>query len=238
VKEGAREHFLSFLYKTVKDTLFPVFCFGCKTEGEWVCEACFGKLDVSGVFDCPVCHASTVAGVSCVSCRDVSNIRSQISIMKYEERGLVGKMIHALKYFHAEDVKEIFDKIISQFMRENRDLLAHIDVVAPVPLHRRRYAERGFNQATLIARTVAREFDVPLDECVKRVRYTKQQVKLSKQGRVKNVADAFVCKKDMSGKHVLLVDDVFTTGSTVQSCAEVILDVGASEVHGFSVARG
>jgi len=158
--------------------------------------------------------------------------------MVYEEHGLIGKLIHALKYFYAEDVKEIFDHIVTQFIQENRALFEHVDAVVPVPLHKRRHAERGFNQAALVGMIVARELGVPHDASVRRVRYTKQQVKLSKYERVQNVKDVFECKKDMLYEHVLLVDDVFTTGSTLQSCAKALVEGGVEKVSGFSMARG
>src|SRR3989338_9004373 len=139
-----------FAANVVKDCVFPIFCLGCDQEGIWLCDACRGKIDTRGVFVCPLCHHFTGTGASCSACLGKSALDGHIAITGYQEHSLIGRLIAALKYQYAEDRSSVFDSIVSKFAREQAGLMSSVDVVAPVPLHRRRFAERGFNQAELI----------------------------------------------------------------------------------------
>ena len=110
------------------------------------------------------------------------------------------------------------------------------DCVVPVPLHEKRLRERGFNQAELIASLVARELGLPLYAAVRRTRNTPRQARLSADARRNNVRSAFLCERSLNGFRVLLVDDVFTTGSTANSCAAAIHAAGASDVQALTCA--
>ena len=112
--------------------------------------------------------------------------------------------------------------------------------VVPVPLHPKRLRERGFNQALSLARFISRLHSIPIDRNnLIRVRYTHTQVGLSVHKRKENVKGAFVVKKDKNfrNKHILLVDDVYTSGSTVDECAKVLLNAGAQTVQIVTLAR-
>lgn len=228
---------LSVFFNQFKDYIFPVFCLGCKKEGEWLCERCFAKLNLSGIFDCPVCHKKTNTGEPCQMCSDKSLLVSHIAITKYEENGLSGKVIQTLKYSWAEDVLSAIDKMIECFVNNNSSLFLDIDLIVPVPLHKKRQAERGFNQAELIANILGKIINKPVKNILERNRHTKQQAKLGREDRLKNLTNAFVITDTVYGK-IMLVDDVFTTGSTIQECAKVLQEQGVDMVVGFSVARG
>lgn len=236
LKQKSSQILSAFLNK-FKDCVFPVFCLGCKKEGEWLCDNCFAKLNLSGIFDCPVCHKNTSQGECCQTCRAKSFILSHIAITKYEENGLTGKVIQTLKYSWAEDVLSAIDKMIEYFVNNNQRLFLDIDLIVPVPLHKKRQAERGFNQAELIANILAKKINKPIKNILERSRHTKQQAKLGREDRLKNLTDAFVTAGPVHGK-IMLVDDVFTTGSTIGECAKVLQNYGVKEVVGFSVARG
>lgn len=223
--------------KIIKDYIFPVYCLGCREEGEWLCEKCFYKIDITGVFCCPTCHKDTKIGEYCYGCNNNLPLGSSFAITTYKEEGLIGKVIQTLKYSHAEDVLSAVEKLISSFVKQNQDLFSSIDLVVPVPLHKKRFVERGFNQAKLIAEIVAREIGEPCREIITRNRYTLQQAKLGREGRLKNVKNAFEIKEEIP-TNILLVDDVFTTGTTLQECAKALKGGGAEKVIGFTVARG
>jgi ComF family protein len=113
-------------------------------------------------------------------------------------------------------------------------------MVVPVPLHPRRLRERGFNQALSLARFVSRFHSISLDRNnLIRSRWTNTQVGLSERKRRENVKGAFIVKKEKNfkNKHILLVDDVYTSGSTVDECAKVLLNAGAQTVHIVTLAR-
>jgi ComF family protein len=112
------------------------------------------------------------------------------------------------------------------------------DVIIPVPLHTARQAERGYNQAALLARIVSQEVGVPIGEtALVRAKATQQQALLKAVERRENVRDAFACRGDVRGKHVVLVDDVCTTGSTLEACAAALRASGAASVCAFTLAR-
>ncbi len=110
--------------------------------------------------------------------------------------------------------------------------------VVPVPLHSKRLAERGFNQAQFLGGRVAKEMGWPLEHFLYRSRETKTQTNLTREQRRMNVSSAFACKGDVAGKNILLVDDVITTGATLEECAKVLKRAGAKRVKALVVARG
>ena len=112
-----------------------------------------------------------------------------------------------------------------------------VDAVMPVPLHWRRKWWRGFNQALELARPVARHLGVPIIHVVTRTRFTPSQAGLNARERARNMHAAFRLRRPLSCRHVLLVDDVITTGSTLQELARVLLDGGAERVSGLAAAR-
>jgi ComF family protein len=115
-----------------------------------------------------------------------------------------------------------------------------IDLVVPVPSHRRRRRERGVNQTLLLARGVARQCALPLDaDALRRTRYTVPQTQLRPVERLENLADAFAAAPDrVRSRRVLLVDDVVTTGATLSACAEALRAAGAAAVYALTLSRG
>lgn len=230
---------VSKIVKLTKDYVFPIFCLGCNQEGVWLCGDCLKKIDLSGVCCCPVCHKETARGVSCSNCISNSYLDAHIASTVYKERELIGKLIQGLKYQYVEELREVFSSILSMFFDKYKNVF-EVDLVTAVPLHKKRLAERGFNQAEVLGGIVADLLNKPKENILKRHRQTKQQAKLLRQERLKNVGEAFglIDGVEVEGKRILVVDDVFTTGSTVQECAKVLKEAGCEKVIGFSVARG
>lgn len=224
---------------TMKEYIFPLFCLSCDQEGEWVCASCFEHhFSFCGVFYCPICHVETTDGEVCgTQCREKSFLSQHTALLPYAENALIARLLHSLKYQYAESTISLFARIIEQWTKTTEKFSA-IDCITPVPLHKKRYAERGFNQAEILARMLASQTGILFFDGAKRVKETAQQATLSKQEREKNVGEAFVALPGVAGKVVLLVDDVFTTGSTMQECAAALKKAGAREVRGFSIARG
>jgi ComF family protein len=110
-------------------------------------------------------------------------------------------------------------------------------MVVPVPLHPRRRRERGYDQAAILARHAGRSIDVPVEPAAaRRVRYTKQQATLQQAQRTRNVAGAFAAEDWVAGERILLVDDVYTTGATLEACALALQDAGATSITGLVFA--
>lgn len=226
---------LQKLLHNAKDILFPVYCLACNTEGSFVCEKCFQTLDCSGVFYCPICHATSDNGQVCITCD--AALDRHVAVTKYEEGKLIGKILHTFKYEYAEDVLVVIRDMTEQFLT---DYTFDIDSIIPIPLHKRRYVERGFNQAEKIACLVSQRIGKPLHNVLVRTRHTKKQAQLNRAERLNNLHNAFDMKtgEDIKNKRILLVDDVLTTGSTMEECARVLKQYGVTEVVGFTIARG
>ena len=113
------------------------------------------------------------------------------------------------------------------------------DAISPVPLHATRRREREFNQAAVLAEFLASRTGKPLLPCLRRTRYTTTQTRLDRQERMENLRGAFSVRhaSEVIGRHLLLIDDIFTTGSTVEECSRVLRNAGAASVRVLTVAR-
>jgi ComF family protein len=151
--------------------------------------------------------------------------------------GAVRDAIHALKYRGAEHIADVLAVKMADAWRYY-DMMG--DLLVPVPLHPEREAQRGYNQAKLLARALAPKIARPLaDDTLYRVRPTRSQAHLDRKERWKNVADAFTCPDavDLSGLSVVLIDDVATTGATLDACAVALLTRGAKQVSALTLAH-
>ena len=217
----------------VIDLLFPLQCISCGCEGEWWCSACF-KLAISPqtfLLIAPPFSAATplLAG---------SPLQSISSLFVYHEDQAIGKLIKQFKYGHAHAMKELWEQMLEISLNIPANINADASII-PIPLYRRRERERGYNQAMLLAQIVAKKYSFPLQTNLKRIRETKQQVKLHRDERWANVSEAFAWKSTTPPpQKIILVDDVYTTGATMMSAAETLLAAGAKEVHGFVLAKG
>lgn len=222
----------------LKEYLFPLYCMGCSREGSIVCKTCIKNIPTRGVFYCPICHVSTPQGICCKTCKESSVLSQQIAINRYTEGDLFTDMIHLLKYEYVEEVLSPLSYIVNEFIQKLSTIFSSIDTIVPVPLHPKRYAERGYNQAELIARMISYSTGTPVQHLLQRHRATQQQALLSKVERLSNVKRAFATDQHMVvGKRILLVDDVYTTGATMQECAFVLKEQ-SHEITGFTLARG
>ncbi len=147
----------------------------------------------------------------------------------------VAKLIHNLKYNNAFGLA----KPLAQMMADAwATWHMPVDLVLPIPLHAERQRERGYNQAALLTRDFCNEVALPYaEEGLCRTRFTTPQVGLTAVERLKNVQDAFAVTVDVVGKHILLIDDVCTTGATMAAAAGALHAAGAAAVSGYCVAR-
>lgn len=231
---------LSLAARFVTECIFPIYCLGCEKEGEWLCSECLVRIDTKGVECCPVCHRSTPYGICCPECRDKSSLDHVVAITQYNEKWLIGQLIHIVKYSYASGASVFFNRLILDWYRSHVQSLKGIDLIIPVPLHLGRLALRGFNQSDMIAQALCGLAKIDCMSAMVRVRPTKRQALLSRNDRIKNVSDAFWVKEPglVFNKHVMLVDDVYTTGSTMQACGRELIRAGAASVSGFILARG
>lgn len=149
------------------------------------------------------------------------------------------ELVHRFKYNGKLHLRHVLTDWLVETLDDPRLQSPGCDRIVPVPLHPTRKRERGFNQAQILAELLARRSGILLADCMKRTRYTTTQTLFDRQQRIENLRGAFEMRQhwDVRNLHLLLIDDVFTTGSTVNECARVLRDAGAASVRVATVAR-
>lgn len=217
------------------DWLYPPICGGCGERGVRWCQACQQNTRVISSPVCQTCGASLSSGEVCGACEQApptyAGLRSWAIFA-----GPVRQALHRLKY--ARDIA-LGESLAGHLVEILAGLDWQIDLVAPVPLSAARLAERGYNQSALLARPLALAAGLPYRPGVlEKVRDTLSQVGLSRAGRWSNVRDAFRARRDLvQGKRVLVIDDVTTSGATLEACAQAFTAGGAARVFGLTLAR-
>lgn len=250
--------------KFVIDILFPKFCLNCGKEGSYLCEDCFSLIDVSERQYCPFCSIPKIVldGRTCPSCRRSKKLNGLYSAVPYNN-SIIKKLIYQFKYSHIKELAKPLSSLITIHLAnlnpvrdsENVDKSKKENisngaskvknfsgfVLMPIPLHKKKLKERGFNQAEEIAKQLSKTLGAPvLSNILVKIKQTLNQVDLKKEEREKNIKGSFSCQKPdlIFGKKILLVDDVFTTGSTMEEGALTLKRAGAKQVWGIVVARG
>jgi len=150
----------------------------------------------------------------------------------FTNEGLLQHLLHELKYKDRKDVGEYLGRQFAQDLQAT-SWIADIDMIVPVPLHPKKEAKRGYNQSTLIAEGMAVVLHIPVqDKILLRARHTESQTQKTRAERVKNMEGAFVVKSPaaLKNKHILLIDDVLTTGATLEACANALMAAGNVKV--------
>ena len=215
--------------KALLDLVFPPRCVACRRPGEWFCQAC--RAQVTRVpFQDPD-RFLTSPRLSATADEGIQEIRS----IGYHQ-GVLREAIHHFKYEGVRALAEPFGEMLEAHWRPHP---LPADVLVPVPLHARRLRERGYNQSHLLALALAERVSLPVDaSMLERTRYTLPQVGLSAQERQENVRDAFASISDAPiGQRIVLIDDVCTTGATLDACAIALRERGAWTVSALTLAR-
>ncbi|MDA8100006.1 MAG: ComF family protein [Nitrospiraceae bacterium] len=228
--------------------LLPARCAYCRSSLEdlskpFFCSQCWSDFSAVPQPACLLCgrpfgtpEATTHSpGHACWICRKNPPAFDQAVAAGVFE-GSLREAIHIYKYRPLRGL----GRPLGRWMAGSLQIVKHIDLAVPVPLHRTRLRQRGFNQALLLAREVSDHFGIRLcyDNLI-RLRPTRPQVELSGLDRTANVRDAFGLGRPsaVEGKSVLVIDDVFTTGATMHECSRVLKEAGASSVTALTLAR-
>lgn len=218
----------------VADALVPYDCFVCgkNATGAYVCADCEPELPFHPHAVCPVCAIPTLDGAVCGRClRRAPAYASTRAVFSYSFP--IDRMVQALKYQSRLAVATHLGERLARYGPP-----PGIDLILPMPLHPRRLRERGFNQAVELARPLARAWGLPLDTALARRSVdTAPQVSLPWAARRGNMREAFACHGTLAGRSVLVIDDVMTTGATLDALARVLREHGAVRVCNLVVAR-
>lgn len=228
-----REYFRKF-FGIVLDWVYPPSCVSCGEPGALICEQCLSKLPPVSEHFCSICGKPLKKRHSCTLCAR-SEFRFLAARAPYLYDEPVSTMITKLKYGGTLSLVPILASLLTEYWK---GLGWEMDLIVPVPLSAKRFAERGFNQSELIARQFSKRVHIPCEPgALMKQRDTKQQVGLTAEERKENLSGAFAAEKVfIKDKRILLLDDVMTTGSTFAECSAVLLDAGAKSVNCLSVA--
>jgi len=223
------------LWSVALDLLFAPTCVGCGQEGAYVCETCRASLPVQPDLVCPKCARPLDAYGACGPCSS-HPLRIDGITAAFRMEGVARDMVHRLKY---DNLRAIAPQMASLMAQHIGDTTTIADVVVPVPLHPKRERSRGYNQALLLARGIAASLSLPLEtRSLRRLKDTPAQARLDHiETRRANISGAFQARDVLEGRRVLLVDDVCTTGATLEACALALAEAGAAEVWGLVFAR-
>lgn len=231
--------------EVIKDILFPPRCPMCDEllsprEGR-ICSSCRGELSYVESPVCFRCGKEIESGEE-EYCEDCSkNKRSYIKgFPVFNYMPPVSDSLMALKYGGRQEYASFYgEEIYRKYSKKLKE--CRIDALVPVPIHRKKYVKRGYNQAELIAQALGKTMDVEVrTDILKRVSYTTPQKQLSNTEREKNLRKAFVTFEAIKKlpETVLLVDDIYTTGATIEACTSACLEKGIKKVYYTSVAIG
>ena len=222
-------------FRQAIDLVFPQTCVHCETEGRLLCGECLDDAVRIGNEACRTCGVQLEFGSRCGKCAEAPPALARVTAV-FQFEGAMRDAVHALKY---RDLRAIAPALGAELADDVRARHRKIDVVAPVPLHRRRLRSRGYNQAELLAQPVAARLGVPMStDLLTRVTDNPPQAQARNHAaRSTGVRNAFAASSEACGKRVLLIDDVATTCSTLNACARALRGAGAKSVRAAVLAR-
>jgi len=237
----------------LSDALFPKFCLGCGREGIFLCQDCRHALDISEYNFClcennPQTLPPHSALGKCAKCQN-KKLDGLYFALAYKEKPLTKKLIHQFKYQpYLKSLAPTLASILAEhFIKtgKNTNEVWQNSILIPVPLDKNKFNNRGYNQSEELAKELAKILKIPaISNYLIKTKPTKPQMELNKSEREKNLQNAFAIKTaearpplTFASKKVFLVDDVYTTGSTMQECAKVLKSSGVKQVWGIAIAR-
>ena len=236
------------LLAPIVDLLFPPICHLCReyipgADKVQLCPACLAKAPPLLSPKCSCCghpfESPLGADHLCGPCiTDPAPFSSARAALLFE--GSTRELIHQFKYGKRVLLRRPLGLLAAAYLDDCAGKFG-ADLIVPVPLHSKRLRQRGFNQAILLGEIFSQKWGVPLSRNnLRRIRWTEPQVNLGSAERAANVKGAFAVtsEEEIAGRKIFLVDDVYTTGSTVKECCRVLLKGGAAEIAVLTVARG
>ena len=234
------------------ELFFPCFCFGCQKEGTYLCQDCKAVLEILEFQYCLCNKNPSIIGPGqekgkCNKCFN-KNLSGLYFALSYKEKSLIRKLIHQFKYQpYVKDLAKTLANLIIEHLiisGKNTNDIWQGGVLIPIPLDKNKLKNRGYNQSEELAKELSKILQIPaITNVLIKTKSTKPQMELSKEEREQNLQSAFsinLVKSDLtkfSGRKVFLVDDVYTTGSTMEECAKILKQAGAKQIWGICIAR-
>ena len=218
------------------ELFFPNLCYGCDAilhgSSQFLCLNCLSTLPETNM------AAVSYNNVMVQKLMGRAKLEHAFALYAYTKGNNVQRLIYALKYYGQEQVGQFLGELMAEEILKHQ--LTNVDYVVPVPLHPKKLKLRGYNQAEILAKAIAEKNNLPLSpNLIQRAVYQQSQTKKTRDARIENVNHAFVVdpnlKEEVLDKHILLVDDVFTTGSTVEACNAALTEVLGQSNYKLSV---
>lgn len=233
------DSFLELIYPE-KNTCFICDVYDEAIGGKYICSDCERKIKKIVPPVCIKCSKPIDYHKSTELCKECSGDERYFEVSKslYAYDGLIKNAIYSYKYYNKPYFYKLFGNMMIEYI--NKENYSEYDYILSVPLHRSKLRHRGYNQSELLARHIADSLSIPYIDGLKRIKKTKKQSEHSKEERRKNLKDAFIVKASSDkiiNSPVLLVDDIYTTGSTVNECAKALINYGVKKVYALTIAR-
>jgi ComF family protein len=243
---------IEYIKEGLLNFIFPLDCKICEkpireSKGYSICEDCFKTIELIERPYCIKCGKPLIPSVFfkqnreilCLDCK-----RKKYSFEFSRSTGIYDKVlkkcIHLFKYYGEKKLAKPLGKLMVDYLVKNDEFKKRIDLIIPVPLHKNDLRKRGFNQSILLGRVVGNYFSISVGEKVLiKKKLTPFQANLSKKEREKNILRAFLVEKpkEIKGKNILILDDVFTTGATVEECTKELMKARAKNIFVLTLAR-
>ena len=235
----------------ILDLVFPISCIGCgcfspQNRREYLCQSCSDRIAIKRRFKCIGCKRNSPLGKTCIECEEYRSIDNLFLISDYKNP-LLEKALKVFKYRFVADMAELFRRLLKKYIlwlskEKNFNLIADNPIIIPMPLYPRRLNWRGFNQAEIIAQFLADLLQQNIQTNILiRIKETKPQADIKqKDERLKNPKNKFkiINASNIKNRNIILVDDICTTGATLNECARLLKEAKARKIVAFVIARG
>jgi len=223
------------------DLIFPQICINCGSkinyQENYLCNDCFSKIHFFSDNFCKRCGGLKTE-FDCEICENNEFLFDRAR-SAFQLNPVISRMIHLFKYEKMTSLGKFLAELTSEYVKKSTPY-GRVDLIIPAPLHTVKKRIRGFNQAEILSSVIGKNLKYEhIPDLIFRKRFTETQTKLNRNKRIKNVSNAFITNKKYSiiGKNVLIIDDVFTTGSTVNAISNTLKNNGAGSVFVLTVAR-
>lgn len=251
---------LTKLQNLITDFLFPLECLACGQDGFLLCPECFQKLKFRQKQICLFCEKTNPAGLSCLECRNNYYIDGIFIAGDYEDP-ILANLIKKFKFYGIKDLSEVLGNFIiaalndyeaswPEFLEELFPQVKHYSAIndfinatpllVPIPISRKRRAQRGYNQSEILAQVLSNKIPRSVySESLKKIRHTRAQSSLKANERFNNLTNSLAWQgENLAGAKILLIDDIATTGATLAEAAKTLKAAGAEKIWGLVLAKG
>ncbi len=243
---------IEYITEGILNFVFPLDCKICKkpireSKGYSICEDCFKTIELIEQPYCIKCGKPLIPTdffkqnreIFCLDCK-IKKYSFEFSRSTAIYDKALKKCIHLFKYYGEKKLAKPLGKLMVDYLLKNGEFENKLDLIIPVPLHKNDLKKRGFNQSVLLGKVIGDYFSIPVKESVLvKKKLTSFQINLSKKEREKNILGAFSVEKpeEIKGKNILILDDVLTTGSTVEECAKELMKARAKNIFVLTLAQ-